>query len=76
MEEKMNKIDEIETRLVGQWLKDQLSKYWMLSLWAVAGALLITLGCICESYTVLGHHLLLIIAGATIGIGVYREAAK
>lgn len=45
-------------------------------MWAVIGAALIAAGCMAEEATTVGHHLLLIIAGATIGIGIYREATK
>jgi hypothetical protein len=73
MEETMNKSDETEATLVNGLVKEGVIKYGMLSLWSIAGAILITLGCIFEPYTVVGHHLLLIIAGAAIGIGVYRS---
>lgn len=41
--------------------------------WAVLGALLVTAGCLMESVTTVGHHLLFILAGAALGIGIYRE---
>lgn len=44
-----------------------------IAFWAVLGALLITVGCLMESVTTVGHHLLLILAGAALGIGLYRE---
>lgn len=44
-----------------------------IAFWAVLGALLITAGCLMESVTTVGHHLLFILAGAALGIGIYRE---
>ena len=62
--------------LIREWLESPSGKWARVSMWAVIGAVLITAGCMAETKTTVGHHLLLIMAGATIGIGIYREATK
>ena len=62
--------------LIREWLESPSGKWVRISMWAVIGAVLVTAGCVAEETTTVGHHLLLIIAGATVGIGIYREATK
>lgn len=62
--------------LIREWLESPSGKWLRLAMWAVIGAVLIVAGCLAEEVTTVGHHFLLIIAGAAIGIGVYREATK
>jgi hypothetical protein len=69
-------MENMKNMLIREWLETPSGRWVRISMWAVIGAVLITAGCMAEEVTTVGHHLLLIIAGAAIGIGIYREANK